>query len=58
MSSPTRAGPSRSFTMRVPTALYDALVKAADENGITISAYLKYLAAQQIRKDSKQARAA
>ena len=58
MTTTKQSAPSRQLSLRMPSALHDALVKAAAENGLTLAAYIKYIAAKQINHDRKQVRAA
>jgi hypothetical protein len=55
MTTKNTGGPSRSLSLRIPTKLHDALVRAAEDNGLNLSAYLKMLAAKQIKTEQKQA---
>ena len=58
MSSTTRAGRTRPFTMRMRCSHHDKLSNAADESGITMSALVSYIIAQYLNSQDKQAKAA
>lgn len=58
MTNTKQSAPSRQLSIRMPSALHDALVKAAAENGLTLAAFIKHLAAKQINHERKQAKAA